>query len=452
MSTSDPDLRRVCIHAGPAAVDLVLPAAVPVATLIPSIVDVLEGAHGCDDPKRYQLSGLGASPFDRSTTLAQNDIRDGAVLVLSQSSTPPPAPRYDDVAEAVSATLDAPARPWSTPAYRVAGAVAASCLTCIGVLALTRNTFSTDAARHPGTGGVAALAGVAAVLGAAVAHRAYRDPIAGLALGVIAIGFAAAAGFLAVPGAPGIANVLLAAMAAAVTSVMVMRAAGCAVVPLTAVSCVAMIIAVAALVGLMTAAPLQCIGSVSALTSLGLLGLAARVSIALAGLSPRLPPAVDAIESDVSAKAIRADAWLTSLLAAFASAAAIGAIVTVLAGAPRLPCIAFAGITGAVLVLRARCIDGRRTLVFVTSGIVTLATTFGVAAISAPNHGTWVVAATTIVAAAAMYLGFVAPALTLSPVARRGVELLEWLALLAMAPLTCWICGVYGAVRGLNLR
>jgi hypothetical protein len=55
-----------------------------------------------------------------------------------------------------------------------------------------------------------------------------------------------------------------------------------------------------------------------------------------------------------------------------------------------------------------------------------------------------------MLAAAAVYLGFVAPVMSPSPVLRRGVELSEYLALVAMAPLTCWICGFYGAVRALN--
>src|SRR5208283_530052 len=214
---------------------------------------------------------------------------------------------------------------------------------------------------------------------------------------------------------------------------------------LTAVSCGAMVIAVAALVGVITAAPLHAIGSVSALVSLGLLGVAARVSIVLSGLSPQLPPTpdVDDIEPSgacVAAKAIRADNWLASLLAGLSSSAAVGAVVTVLAGAPRLSCIAFGTVTGALLLLRSRSSDRRRMLVFVISGIVIAGTTFGVAALRAPEHGPWVAAATAMLAAAAMYLGFVAPAISLSPAVRRGIELLECLALIAMVPLTCWIC------------
>jgi type VII secretion integral membrane protein EccD len=459
LSASDPGLRRVCVHAGTAVVDLALPAGVPVATLIPSIVDFLEGrgAEGSGDlvARRYQLSLPGASAFDGLTTLADNGIRDGAVLVLNQSWKPLPAPRYDDVAEAVSATLDAAARPWNRPPGRLIGAVAASCLTGVGALVLIRNTLNPNAARHLGAAaGVASLAGLVALLFAVAAHRAYRDPMAGLTLSVIATVFATVAGFVAVPGTPGVANVLLAATAAAVTSVLAMRLSGCGVVTLTAVSCFAMVIAVAALVGVITAAPLHVIGSVSVLVSLGLLGVGTRVSIVLAGLSPLLPPEpnLDGFEpyrDRLATKAIRADDWLASLLAAFSSSAAVGAVVTVLSSAPRIRCVAFAAATSALLLLRARSIDGRRTLIFAISGIITTATIFVVAALSTPQHGPWIAAMTATLAAAAVYLGFVAPAMPLSPVLRRSVELLECLALVAMVPLTCWICGLYGAVRGL---
>jgi ESX secretion system protein EccD len=464
LPASDPGLRRVCVHAGTAAVDLAVPAAVPVATLIPSIVDILDGrgAEGSDDlmARRYQLSRLGSSALHPSTTLAQNGIRDGDVLVLGQSCTGPPAPRYDDVAEAVSATLDAADRPcnrpWTRQATRLTGAVSASCLTSIGSLALIRNALSTNVTRYlSATAAVTATAGLVALLFAAIAHRAYRDPTAGLTLSVVATVLAAVAGMLAVPGAPGVPHVLLAAMAAAVTSVLAMRVTGCGVVTLTAVSCFAVLIAVAALAGVITAAPLHAIGSVSVLVSLGLLGVAARVSIVLAGLSPQLPPAPEPDPADrLAAKAIRADDWLASLVAAFSSAAAVGAIITALAArgthAPRLGCIALATITGALLLLRARSNDRRRTLVFAVSGIVTTGTTLAVAAVGAPRHGPWIAAVTALLATTAVYLGFIAPAMSLSPVVRRSVEVLECLVLVAMVPLTCWICGLYGAVRGLN--
>jgi type VII secretion integral membrane protein EccD len=449
----------VSVHAGTAVVDLALPAGIPVATLIPSILDVLEGrgvgGPGDLEARRYQLSRPGASALATSTTLAQNGIRDGAVLVLSQPSSPLPAPRYDDVAEAVSATLGAETRPWShlqhRRATRLTGAVAAGCLTAVGALVLVRNTFSTNATGAPA--GVATSAGFLALLVGVIAHRAYREAIAGLTLSLIATAFGAIAGFLAVPGAPGLPNVLLAATTTAVTSVLAMRLSGCGAVALTAVSGVAMVIAIAALVGMITAAPPYALGSVAALISLGLLGSAARLSIALAGLSPRPASTAELETADrLADKAIRADAWLASLLAAFSSSAAVGAIITVLAGARRPSCIAFGAVTGALLMLRARSDDGRRARVFVGGGIAITATTFAVVALSMPEQGAWIAAVTATLAAAAMYLGFVAPAISLSPLVRRSIEVLEYLALVATVPLTCWICGVYSVVRGLNLK
>ncbi|KLO28972.1 hypothetical protein ABH37_14310 [Mycobacterium haemophilum] len=465
LSASYPGLRRVSVHSGTAIIDLALPAAVPVATLIPSIVDILDerDTEQPSDPvaTRYQLSQLGASVFPASTTLAQNGIRDGAVLVLSQSDDGPPVLRCDDVAEALSATLDATLRPWSDEATRLTGALAASCLTCIGAVVLVRNVLSANTTRYfVATAGVAALASFVALLGAVMTHRAYRDPTAVLTLSVIATAFAAVAGFLVVPGAAGAPHALLAAMAAAVTAVFALRLTGCGVVTLTAMSCVAIVIAIAALAGVITAAPLHAIGSVSALLCLGLLGLAGRTSIMLAGLSPQLSPTLALEPTDDTAdclatKAIRAHDWLASLVTAFSSSAAAGASVTAVAAcdttAPRLGCIVFSATTGALLLLHARSqVDRRTTLVYVIGGIVTIGATFAATAVSAPQHAPWIAAVTAVLAAGSVYLGFVAPTMSLSPVIQRGVELLGCLALVVMVPLACWICGLYGAVRGLN--
>lgn len=464
LPATDPGLRRVSIHSGADAVDLSLPAGIPVAILTPSIVDLLEVRDGDDDltARRYRLSPPGSSALDPSKTLAQNNIADGAVLLLSQSSAPPPITRHHDVAEAMAEALSSAPEPGTDARRRLAarrtGAVAASCSTAIGVLALVRNALS-DNPDHElrTTMGVAAGAALVALLSAVVAHRAYRNAIAGLGLSAMATAFAAVAGFLAVPGAPGVCNVLLAATAAAVTCVLAMRASGCGVVTLTAVSCVATVVAVAALVGVVTAAPPHALGAGAALLSLGLLGAAARMSIVLAGLSPQLspPPDTDGTEASaarLAAQALRADAWLSSLLAGFSSAAAVGAVVTILAGAPRLSCMAFGSITGALLLLRARSGDDTRMQTFAIAGIAVVGTTFGVAALNTTGHGPWVAAAAATLSAAALYLGFAAPAMSLSPLTRRSVDALEWLGLVVLVPLACWICGLYGAVRGLNLE
>jgi type VII secretion integral membrane protein EccD len=463
LSASDPGLRRVSVNAGDAIVDLVLPAGLPVAELVPQIVDILDdhGGNRFGDPaaKRYQLSLPGSSALPASATLAQSGIRDGEILVLSKSATSLPDPRYDDVADAVSATIDAIARPRAGQPAQVAAAVAASSFTVIGCLVLMRNAISNSAIHSFGsTAAVAALAGFVAMLAAVVAHRVYRSRVAGVTLNLIASGFAAAAGFLAVPGVAGGPNVLLAGSAAAVCSVLAIRVTGCGVFVLTASACFATVIAACALVAVITASPLHTISSVCALISLALLGSAGRASIVISGLAPRLPPterpdspALARVpeSNSLTAKAVRADRWLASLVAAFASLATAGAVTTALAGTSRPGCIAFAAIVGALLLLRARH-DSRRMLLFAIAGILTTGATLACAAAGAPEHGPWIAASTAALAAGAIYLGFVVPATSFSPAIRRSVDLLEYLALIAIVPLTCWICGLYGAVRGLS--
>lgn len=444
MPPSDPGLRRVSVHAGGTAVDVALPAGIPVAALIPAIVDIVrngEVEHRLT-AGRYQLSLPGAAALDATATLAESGIRDGAVLMLAERSAPLPEPRHHDVAEAVSATLVEATHTHSRRAHRLAGGLAAGCLTGVGAAALVRSSVSGNVSSA--TVGIAAAAGLSAVLAAGVAHRAYGDAAAGLALSLLGTAFAAVAGFLAVPGPPGPPNGLLAAAAALATASTAMRVSGCGAVTLAAISGLALIIAATSLAGMITAAPLRVLGAVAALLSLAALGLAARASIALAGLSPQPPPA-----PDLDVRAARADTWCAGLLAAFASSAAAGAILTVLVGAPRLSCIAFGALTSAVLLLRARSATGRRAMAFAACALVVTATTFGVTAWRAPGqHAGWVAAATALLAAAAMVLGCGVPQLPLSPVLSRGVELLECLALVAMVPLGCWVCGLYGGVAG----
>jgi type VII secretion integral membrane protein EccD len=460
LPASDTGLRRVAVYWGSAAVDVALPAGIPVAVLLPSVVDILGVDHPDREAARYRLSAPGASGLDPSMTLAQQNIGDGAILVLSRRSAPLAAPRYFDVAEAVSTTLDAATAPGGgasrARAVRLIGAVAAILFAGVGALAILRNAFRTYAESDVAATVTALVSAGALTLGlAAIAHRGYRDPTAGLALSLIATAFAAVAGFVAVPGAPGTPNVLLAAAVAGVTAVVAMRVSGCGVVTLTAVAGCATVVAVAGLVGVISAAPLRVVALAAALISVGLLPVAARASIALAGLSPRLeaPDAAEVEPDDARTRsqAVLAERWLTSLLAGLSVSATLGAIVALVAGAPRLSCTAFGTLTGALLLLRSRCADIRRMLVFSFGGIAIAATTFGVAAARTAVSGPWIVTVTALAVTVATYLGFGGPARPASPVLRRGAGLLEWLALAATVPLACWICGLYEAARGLNL-
>ncbi len=457
-------MRRVSLYADTLHVDLVLPAAVPVAALLPSVRDVLSHYAGFSSeariPHHYRLSCPGMAALDPSTTLIDNNIRDGAVLVLTRSRPEVPAPVVDDAAEAVSATLAAAARPWTPLAARLTAAVLATWLAGLGGALLVRTTFSLRLSHSAGIG-IAALVCCVALLAAVIAHRVYHDQIAGLTFGLLCTGFAAIAGLLAVPDGLGAPNVLLATMAAGAGSVLAGRFTGCGRVTFTTIACVAMNVAGAALAAVITMVPLRVIGAISVLVSMGLLEVSARVSIASAGLSPHLPAGSNSADEEsapapeeLRCKAIRADTRFTSLVIAAACTASTGAICTVaatpVADGSHAVGFVFAAITGAVLLLRARSdAELTRALALCAAGTATVSATLVVAAAS--QRAVWLVQGIALLTAAAVYSAFVAPQLTSSPVARRGLELAEYAGLAAIVPLACCICDVYTAARGVRL-
>lgn len=458
---ADAQPRRVSIYADDVNVDLVLPGGVALAALIPSIVDILGGRRPqYREPRalRYQLAVPGHAALDASKSLAQQGIRDGAVLALSSSSMVLAPPCFDDdTAEAVSTTLVEHGQPWTARAARFTGAAAAIWLASLGALMLIRAVLVITDARHVGAAtAVAAAAGCGALLAAVIAHRGFDDAVAGLTLSLLATGFVALAGALAVPGGISAAKALLAAVAAAVTAVVAMHGSGCGTITLTAIACATSVAALTALLVAATAAPLQVVGAAAAVISLALLEASPRLSIMLAGLSPRLTaeratePVPD--PGGLRAKAFRADAWLTSLVAAFAASAVFGSAGAAVTARPRVVGMAFAALTGVVLLARARSQRGiPRTGALVVAGTAAFSVAFVVAATADAGHVLWIAAATPALAAVALGLGFIVPAATFSPVAQRTFALLECVVLAAIAPLACWICGFYTVARGLSL-
>ncbi|MGA8547828.1 MAG: type VII secretion integral membrane protein EccD [Mycobacterium sp.] len=454
---ADEDFRRVVVCAGSRYVDLVLSAALPIGSLIPPIVDIAMAEYGHrSDPEaiRYQLSIPGNVALDPSKTLAQSGIRHGTVLMLTSSSTVFTPPRFDDVAEAISVSLASKARPWTRRAAQLVSALAASCLTATSAAILIGTAFATNDVRRGGAV-VAAVAGFIVLLTALAAYRVFDDGPAGLTLGLAAGGFAALTGLLAVPGGLAAPNALLAAAAAATTAT-VMRVIGSRPTVFTTVACFAGIEAAAAAVGAVTSVPLPAIGAASAVISLIVVEASAALSIMLAGLSSHVTSGPDGVNDTLGAKAIHADSWLTSLIAAFSAAAALGAIGaaagSIFADSPRWLGIAFATITGGVLLLRARShADLARSVPLVAAGTATLSATLVITAVAYPPHTPYLAAVSTMLAGVALCLGFITQTAMLSPIGRRLVELLEYLAFAVVVPLAFWICGLYNAARGMNL-
>lgn len=380
MSISDSGLRRVAVHAGAAHADLALPAGVPVAALIASVVDLMPLRDSPATLRPYRLRQPGRAPLDGSKTLAQQGIRDGAVLVLvlSRADAMTAEPRFDDPAEQLAAGVRAAARPWTPVARRLAAALAAS-------------------------------------------------------------GLAGVAGFVAVPGGPGTPNALLAVAATGTVATLAIPSSGCSPAVRALLHCLAALAVLSAVAGMAAAVAgisLQAIGAATTAVAVGLIRVAGRVAVMIAG------PAGAAHD------------LLTGLVAGSAAAVVLGAagaaIGEPVAGVPRLVGVVFAATAGAALVLRARChTDGRQIAALVAGGVVAVGIALLAAAVDAAPYRPWPAAVAVVLVGAAVVAGFGAP--FRRPLVRRGAEIVESLALGALVPLACWIGGIYGAARGLIL-
>ena len=457
----DGTLRRLTVHADSVRADLALPAFAPLESLVPAIVDSLSGNGGYQAGPvaiRHRLSLPGGVALDLSKTLAETGIRDGAALLLTSPSADLPVPRLDDAAEAVSQSLAGTDRHWTTRASRLVAALAAGWLTVACTPLLIRTGFDLEEIRGENAA-AAALAGAVSLLAAGATYRVFREKSAGLTLGLIACWCAAIAGALVVPDGLGAPNALFAA-AASTASAAFMRAIGCHTVVFTALTCFTATEATVALVGTTTAIPLYALGAGSAAISLILVEISAPMSIRLAGLS--LQSSVDSDEpmldpNQVKLRANAARTWLTSLVTAFSASTALGAIGAAVAphstGGPRSAGIVFATLSGGVLLSRTRAHrDLAVSLPLIVFGTATLSVALVGAESAYPTRSAYIATAAIGLAAGALRLGFVNLSAKVSPIGQRGIELLEYLALAAVLPLACWICGLYAAARGLNLQ
>jgi type VII secretion integral membrane protein EccD len=433
-------LRRLTVQSGEDdgsfAVDLALPSDTDVGLLMPSIVDL---AHHdtTTDARRWRLSRIGGLPLDESTTLRDNNIRDGELLLLTPIAPPAPRLRGRDTCHIVANAADG-----NHPrTLRVIAIIACLCAAGIGAAALMWSGVTLRAAGHLITGGL--LAAVAAV-GAVVARRSHHDELPCVALSVIAVVYAVVTGFIAVPAGPSAANGLLAAAAGLSTAALLLRLTGCGTECLTAVASSTALAAATAAVGVVWTLPTEAMGATLAILSLGALGLAARLSIMIARLS----------SDDVDdAQATLAHRTLTGLVIGSSGAAALGTVLVACGrlddGGSRLSAAVFTAVVGLALLLRARThSDLARRIALASGGLVSITAGFAVTVVSAPAQAHWMTVLAAFAGAGSLGSSL---GLTLSPVLRRAIDISEYLALAAVMPLACWVVGLYGLVRGSSL-
>ena len=433
------DRVRVSIRTADRDVDLAVAAHLPLRDLLPGVLDAVATETGSDVTGRAVcLSHPLAGPLDAARSLAQAGVRDGDLLVLTDARPPRVQPTFDPcaaVAAAVRSADDPTGLSTATLATALIGWAAVLAASMLGWPAL-----APDAPRHvvPTFG-----AGLAALLGAWVFQRraAAHGITIGLAVG--GCGFAALAGWLAVPGGPASANATLALSACAVVALAASRVCGLAATTLHAV-CVASASAAVPTVGaVLQWWPAAVIGPVLVAGWLAALSAAPR-------LVARALSAPDPVDGALTARTLTAHRRLTAAVVTAAGGTALGCLVTAVATPPSAASTAMLAAAAAILLLRMRVHAERRRAAALAIGAALVSTALlGTLLVGSPGLLPWLCG----VPAAAFVLGIRLAAHKTWCTGRcvlRIASAAEFAAAAAIAPLGCWAAGLFGAVRELS--
>jgi type VII secretion integral membrane protein EccD len=455
-------LARLTIRAPRRSLDLAIPYQVPLAELLPEVLRRAGEVGG--DPG----AGLGPSGgwvlrrgdgtcLRGDAPLAHQGVRDGDILYLVPRHLTWPEPQYDDVVEEIAEAARGHGRTWDATATRVVSLVAAGLVLLTGLGTL----LAVEPPRIVPALAAAALAGALLAVGALLS-RALGDGVVGAAAAGMGLPYVAAAGILFALGeAPGFA---LTADALLVGS--------CALLLASALGAVGVGDGLRVFVGGATLGLAGLVGAVLGipLTAHRAAAILVVVLVAGIGLVPplavrlgRLPlpvvtasPQILATERrpsrpEVLAAVVRADEILIGSLTGIAGAAAVCVALLTTAGGVAAPLLG--GLVALALLLRARLFPAvAARLPLLVGGLVGLALT--AAAVAAASGS-----ATRLLGVALAFTAVVALISTAATASRRRTgpspylgrlaDILDVVAVVALAPVACAVLDLFTWVRGL---
>jgi type VII secretion integral membrane protein EccD len=443
---------RLTVLAPRHRVDVALPSDVPVAELVPMVLELVGESGRAVAPRPWRLSGIVGGPLPAAATLGELGVLDGELLRLGPAIPVPAAPVFDDPVDAVAAGAATSRRE-----HRFEAAVVLAVSAAAAVLLGAGGPGSVPSAL------VAAVGAVVAVVGAGRLAQRGGDPAFTQTLargvGLAGVALAAAAGWAAVPDTPGPVPLMAAAVAAGIAAAATQLLLRVVAPTLVAAGAVAAVCAAAVIVVRLGATPAVAATAVAAL-ALVAAPLLPRAAIRLAGL-PR--PVVPADESELTGDddpplpraelAERADlarGYLAGLAGAAAVLAAAGALVAASAGGWAGP--VFAVVTAMVLLLRARgYADIAPARTALAAGIA-VATGLA-AAVGGPGSPLGLGACAVLLVGAGAGVAALDAASRgmrpeLSPVLRRTVDVVEGVLAAAAVPLALAAMDLFALVRG----
>jgi type VII secretion integral membrane protein EccD len=489
-SDEEHTMSRITVLVGELSVDVGLPTRVSISALVDDVIELANDqlatqTHAnvvfgkTDDEWTFARITGGAIDPDRS--LAEAGVSDGDLLLLQELGTPSSSLLVDDLDGVGEGGSVDPATRWFAGQERLPAWSALS-IALTGATALLFPTLSVA----PAVAGVSVTAAVSllAGLGCAVVGwlllgrllDAQRSAwLVGMSLPLL---FGGALHVIPGGGGGGITALPMAMALTALVALVQLLVSGRGRPLYTAVIAVAVFGIPAALAQLLLNPNPRAVGTISATVAVIVVYLAPRVTISLSRLPvPRVPTAgeplqdietmggtavegVSAVgkqviptEEGMTERVRRASEYMSGIVAAAAILAIVGCYLAVDVSAGFF----WQGTAFAVAVATVLCLRGRSHHDLIQSAVLIgggLVIAFAVIVKTATHVDGWQVnAALALVALTVLSIlcGLVAPRVEFSPVMRRWVEILEYVAIGLVFPLAGSIIGLYAYFRGLRI-
>lgn len=479
---AEPELSRLTLVVGELNIDVGLPAHVSIAQYIPDVIDIANEQITANDAivefaaadGQWTLAPLGGEPIAPHLSLGEAGVYDGDLLMICAAGQPVSPLLFDDVDDTQSPEAGAgTVRSWFTDNANVLagfGVTAAAAVTLAGVLAHWAAQPAVPAA-------VLALGAMGVLLACLVAHR---PPATGTSAWIAAVSMPLvfAGSLYLVPDGSGATSLPMSFALTAFGALLVLLVSGSGSAVYTAIIAACTFGGVSSTAMLLWQPPIRTVGALLATAAVIVVYLAPRVTIGLSKLPiPRVPTAgeplddietqggttvegVNAIgkqiiptEEDLISRVRRANQHLTGILVAAALAALVGCYLAVDVSNG----FYWQGTVFAIMVATVLCLRGRGHHDLVQSAtLIGSGLTIAVAVIlkTAVNVEGWQARAVVVLLALMVLIlacGLVAPLREFSPVMRRQVEILEYIAVGSLFPLCFWIIRVYAFFREMSL-
>ncbi|GGI69264.1 hypothetical protein GCM10011581_02820 [Saccharopolyspora subtropica] len=451
-------LCRLRLIIGSRALDMALPPDVALIDMLPGILRALGGkvADQGVEHEGWVLQRIGGTPLDETRTAEELGLLDGETIHVRPRAAALPPIDFDDLVAGIGEQTRTWDNRWSAERTRFMLLAFAAATFGLGALLLASGGLT------PARMFTAAGAAVALVVTAAALNRALGDVVTATVLSLVAVPYAAIAGWLlpTVFGAQAPSSAFCAALFGTTALALGMIGVGAArLIHISGLVAGGQLTVITLIPAVTPATPAQAAG-VGLLLCLVLTMFVPTASFRLAGLAlPALPTRAEEFGQDIEPvpyrqvvhRSVVADHYMTALSATL-GIVELG-IFGVLVTSGGLWELTLTAVGGLLLLMRARNLDSmyQRWALLLPGGLAVFAVVWRAAVLVPPfERLVLVFVAILLIAVLLAVASLTLPGRQLRPYWGRALDIFDTACILAVIPILLAVLNVYALVRGLG--